>query len=102
MDFVDRMMGQSSAQRFNSNSLLKFTPLYAPACSLYAQSDLDVSSKDPPNKPAALSQGISARLVWQVIASLAGQCQSRSTWRRCMRLSQQLLWLQPWALTSRS
>ena len=30
MDFVDRMMGQSSAQRFNSNSLLKFTPLYAP------------------------------------------------------------------------
>ncbi|CAL5228639.1 g11806 [Coccomyxa viridis] len=30
MDFVDRMMGQSSAQRFNSNSLLKFTPLSVP------------------------------------------------------------------------
>ena len=36
MDFVARMMGQSSAQRFNSNSLLKFTPLCAPACSLNA------------------------------------------------------------------
>ena len=38
MDFVERMMGQSSAQRFNSNSLLKFTPLCVPICSFVCSS----------------------------------------------------------------
>lgn len=64
MDFVDRMMGQSSAQRFNSDSLLKFTPLCAFSCSCYVHRGRCPSLEALLNKPAALRMFESARAVY--------------------------------------